>query len=163
VECRRYTAGVLPAGTLKTVVFTPALEAPNPVAEEDELAASVGGPPRLVERLLPLVAIAAILLALVYVAAQFLTLAPGPGDPRAAALVATHTPTPTRSPTATATARPTPSVTPTRFEIVVPTPPPGGLLFNINPAPLDGAGWVASNEGSSNHLGDVYIQAGVYN
>ena len=69
----------------------------------------------------------------------------------------TGTPPPLPSPTSTATISPTPTPTPLPTPTLL--PPPGGIIYALNPN-INRVGWVASDQ-EGNHFGDSHLYTGI--
>ena len=82
-----------------------------------------------------------------------------PSTPPSTAIPASPSPTLTATARRTPVPNATPPVTATLGFVLpsaTPTPYPGGAIYGLSPA-ADAVGWVASDEGRGNHLGDSYL------
>ncbi|MFQ5592889.1 MAG: TolB family protein [Anaerolineae bacterium] len=93
------------------------------------------------------------------------TVAPGSGTavPERGLLAGSTVPALATTPLPSDTLPPSPTKRPTMLPLALPevTPPPGGQILVITPAPNAG-GWVRQGDETPNHLGDYNIYAGVF-
>lgn len=134
----------------------PAATAPSRLeADEDETGPPPEGPNWLRAGLWGMVALLALAVAIVF--GRQLFRAPLPANTPVPASTWTAAPTAV-PPTAGGAASPTLAI---QLPTATATAYPGGAIYEISPE-AGAAGWVASDEGRGNHLGDSYLYTGLF-